>query len=229
MKNHLAMAVGPKPRHFQAYLHKIERALKRGDATEHTHRPALKELLEALDDKITATNEPKRSNCGAPDYVISRKRDQLTLGYVEAKMSGKDLEEIEHNEQLDRYLASLTNLLLTDYLEFRWFVDGEQRGTFRIARVLPGGKLAPVAPDEIERARHFLLGFLSQKPVDIASAEELARRLANLTHNIRNIITGAFLTGQASQQLRDWRAAFAATLLPELAPNTDAGNGKPPP
>jgi len=213
---------GAKTSPLQAYLHKIERALKRGDATEHTHRPALKELLEALDDKITATNEPKRSNCGAPDYVISRKRDQLTLGYVEAKDVGKDLEEIEHNEQLDRYLASLTNLLLTDYLEFRWFVGGEKRGIFRIARVLPGGKLAPVAPDEIERARHFLLGFLSQKPVDIASAEELARRLANFTHNIRNIITGAFLTGQASQQLRDWRAAFAATLLPELAPNTDA-------
>ena len=28
------------------YLRKIERALKRGDATEHTYRPALKDLLE---------------------------------------------------------------------------------------------------------------------------------------------------------------------------------------
>ncbi len=61
-----------KPSPLQDYLHKLERALKRGDATEHTHRPALKELIEALDDKLIATNEPKRSDCGAPDYVVSR-------------------------------------------------------------------------------------------------------------------------------------------------------------
>jgi NAD(P)-dependent dehydrogenase (short-subunit alcohol dehydrogenase family) len=36
-------------------LCKLDRALKHGDATEHTHRPALKELLEALDEGIIAT------------------------------------------------------------------------------------------------------------------------------------------------------------------------------
>lgn len=70
-------AGGGKPSPVLEYLRKIERALKRGDATEHTHRGALTELLEALNDKIIATNEPKRSDCGAPDYVISRKRDQF--------------------------------------------------------------------------------------------------------------------------------------------------------
>src|SRR5437867_7021364 len=84
------------------YLRKLERALKRGDATEHTHRPALKELLEALDDKIIATNEPKRSECGAPDYVVSRKRDHLTLGYIEAKDIDKDLWEAEQGEPCKR-------------------------------------------------------------------------------------------------------------------------------
>jgi hypothetical protein len=113
-----------KPAPLPDYLRKPERAFKRGDATEHTHRPALKELLESLDDKIIATNEPKRSECGAPDYVVSRKRDQLSLDYIEAKDIGADLTEIERSEQLKRHLASLPNLLLTDYVEFRWFVDG---------------------------------------------------------------------------------------------------------
>jgi hypothetical protein len=213
---------GSKPSPIHDYLRTLERALKRGDATEHTHRAALQELLQALDEKIIVTNEPKRSACGAPDFVISRKRDQLTLGYLEAKDVGLDLAEIEKGEQLKRYLGSLSNLLLTDYLEFRWFVDGKKRETFRLANLGSGGKLLPVTPGELDRARLLLIGFLGQKPVDIASAEELAKRLANLTHNIRNVITGAFLTGQASQQLRDWRDAFAATLLPELAPHSDA-------
>lgn len=71
-------AGGGKPSPVLEYLRKLERALKRGDSTEHTHRGALTELLEALNDKIIATNEPKRSDCGAPDYVISRKRDHLS-------------------------------------------------------------------------------------------------------------------------------------------------------
>jgi hypothetical protein len=217
-----AYGSGGKPAPLTEYLRKLERALKRGDATEHTHRPALKDLIEAIDEKVIATNEPKRSECGAPDYVVSRKRDQLSLGYIEAKDIGADLGEIERSEQLKRYLALLPSLLLTDYVEFRWFVDGKKRDTFRLANVTSGGRLTPVSPDELERAENLLHGFLTQRPVDIASAEELARRLAKLTHIIRDIITGAFQTGQASRQLRDWRDAFAATLLPELAPQGDA-------
>jgi predicted helicase len=214
---------GGKSAPLMEYLRKLERALQRGDATEHTHRPALKELLEALDENVIATNEPKRSECGAPDYVVSRKRDRLTVGYTEAKNIGADLAEVERGEQLKRYLPALPNLLLTDYLEFRWFVDGQKRAAFRLANVGPGGKLAPVAADELERARQLLLSYLAQKPADIASAEQLARRLANLTHIIRDTMMVAFQKGQASQQLRDWRDAFAATLLPELAPHAEAG------
>ncbi len=212
-----------KPSPLHRYLQQIQRALQRGDATEHTHRPALKELLEALDDKIVATNEPKRSDCGAPDYVISRKRDHLSLGYVEAKDVGVDLGEVERGEQLKRYLdaAPGENLLLTDYLGFRWFVAGKKRETFRLGHA-EAGRITPTSPDELERARHLLQGFLSQKPVDIASAEELANRLAKRTHIIRDLIIGAFQTGAASRQLRDWRNAFAATLLPELAEQPDA-------
>lgn len=213
---------GGKPSPVLDYVRKLERALKRGNATEHTHRPALKGLLEALDERIVATNEPRRSACGAPDYEISRRQDGLKLGHVEAKDVGEDLPGIERSEQIKRYLASLPSLLLTDYLEFRWFEDGKKRETFRLAQVSPGGALTPASPEELDRARHLLESFLSHKPVAIASAEELARRLANLTHVIRDIIIGAFQTGAASQQLRDWRNAFAATLLPELAEHPDA-------
>ncbi|MCD6394453.1 MAG: hypothetical protein J7M40_13210 [Planctomycetes bacterium] len=38
------------------YLEQINRAVAKGDATEHTHRPALKGLIESLGKNITATN-----------------------------------------------------------------------------------------------------------------------------------------------------------------------------
>ncbi len=42
------------------YLKQLENDLKAGNATEHTHRPALKSLLESLVTGVTATNEPRR-------------------------------------------------------------------------------------------------------------------------------------------------------------------------
>ena len=55
------------------YVARVERAYRDGNATEHTYRPDLKTLLEHLAPGTTATNEPKRrTDCGAPDYVITR-------------------------------------------------------------------------------------------------------------------------------------------------------------
>ena len=65
--------------------------------------------------------------------------------------------------------------------------------------------------------KKFSKEFLARDPVHIEGAEELAHRLARLTHLIRDSIAAAFQTGNASEVLRDWRAVFAQTLLPELA------------
>lgn len=53
-------------------LSNIELAFKAGNATEHTHRPALKSLVQEIAPGVTATNEPRRIKCGAPDYIITR-------------------------------------------------------------------------------------------------------------------------------------------------------------
>ncbi len=63
---------------IKTYLAALEREFKTGRATEHTHRPALKDLLEGLDSQIEATNEPKRVECGAPDFIL--RKDGLSIG-----------------------------------------------------------------------------------------------------------------------------------------------------
>ena len=55
----------------KAYLRDIERQLATGMATEHTHRAALQALVESFKKGVTATNEPTRSACGAPDYIVT--------------------------------------------------------------------------------------------------------------------------------------------------------------
>ena len=63
---------------IRKYLRTLQHDLKAGNATEHTHRPALEALIETLQPSIAATNEPKRIECGAPDYVVSKKKGGLT-------------------------------------------------------------------------------------------------------------------------------------------------------
>ena len=66
---------------LRTYLRKIERAYQAGNATEHTYRSALEELLRTFDPTVIATNEPKRIKCGAPDFIITnKKRDRFSTG-----------------------------------------------------------------------------------------------------------------------------------------------------
>ena len=83
------------------YITEITRIYKEGNATEHSYRPALQRLLEALIGVgMKITNEPKRIACGAPDYIVTR--GGIPVGYIEAKDIGTDLSGKANKEQFDR-------------------------------------------------------------------------------------------------------------------------------
>lgn len=75
---------------LEQYVQNINLAYQRGSATEHTYRGDLKQLIESLATDVIATNEPKRQQCGAPDYIITKKG--IPVGFIGAKDIGdKDL------------------------------------------------------------------------------------------------------------------------------------------
>ena len=86
------------PNPLTVYSKEIEAALLGGNATEHTHRPALKTLIEALAAGVKAINEPQRIACGAPDLVVIEATGFLNIGYIEAKDVGKSLDDAEHTD-----------------------------------------------------------------------------------------------------------------------------------
>ena len=200
---------------FNTCIRTIEKELALGNATEHTHRSALKTLLESLGDGIVATNEPRRIECGAPDFIVTR--GSTTIGYVEAKDVGKSLDEAERSEQLQRYRDSLTNLILTDYLEFRWYVDGERRLSARLG-----------TPTRDRKVRHDKAGiqavtwlfddFLSHQAKPVGTPKELAQRMARLAHMIRDLIIAAFEKEPESGSLHTQFVAFRDNLIPDLSP-----------
>ena len=108
------------------YIETINQRFRLGNATEHTFRGDLQHLLESLVTDIRATNEPKRQSCGAPDYIITR--GEIPVGFIEAKDVGdKDLEgkkKTGNQEQFDRYKSALSNLIITDYIDFHFYPTG---------------------------------------------------------------------------------------------------------
>jgi predicted helicase len=196
------------------YALTIEKELAAGNATEHTHRPALKALVESLAMGVTATNEPRRIECGAPDFIITR--GSATIGYIEAKDVGKSLDEAERSDQLKRYLASLSNLILTDYLEFRWYVDGERRLPARLGTLTKEGKIKRDKAGA-QAVAELLDNFLAHKAEAVGTPKELALRMARLAHLIRNLIVNAFQKEPESGSLHAQLSAFRDNLIPDLS------------
>lgn len=53
------------------YIANINNRFQLGNASEHTFRGDLQQLLESVVPDIRATNEPKRQSCGALDYILT--------------------------------------------------------------------------------------------------------------------------------------------------------------
>jgi len=199
---------------LRVYINDIEKELIAGNATEHTHRSALKVMIESLDEGVVATNEPRRIECGAPDFVVSR--GAITIGYIEAKDVGKSLDEMERTEQLSRYRNSLTNLILTDYLEFRWYVNGERRLSARLGYATKEGKIKHDR-DGITDVAELLTSFLAHRAESVGTPKELALRMARLAHMIRNLTVNAFEREPESGNLHGQLSAFRDNLIPDLS------------
>lgn len=203
---------------FAKYIADINKAHLRGDSTEHTHRPALKILVESRDKKITVTNEPRRIACGAPDLRISRQSRGLdqTIGYVETKDIGTDLKQAAKDEQIrDRYLLSLHNFILTNYVDFWWYTDGEIRLKARLAEEGSTGSF--VLTDEGFAQTVELLGwFLSEEPERITTAKALAVRMAGLARLLRGATVRVFELEKETGALHAQFQAFREVLLHDL-------------
>lgn len=195
------------------YLTEIQDEFKTGVAGEHAYRPALKKLLESADTGLNAVNDPARTEIGMPDFVVLRQPGNVPIGIVEAKDIGNQLSRTEKTQQLKRYMKQ-GNLILTNYLEFRWYVDGEKRETVRIAKVAKG-KIVRVQMN-YRKLTDMLRRFALQSAQSVNSAQALAERLADSAQLIAHFIENELKSDNPTANLTNQMQAFHRTLLPDL-------------
>jgi predicted helicase len=169
---------------LQSYLDKLNLHYRTGFSTEHTYRGDLQSLLSSLLPEVWITNEPARIACGAPDFVLTKK--EIPIGYIEAKDIGVDLNSKTLKEQFDRYRSGLNNLIITDYLDFRFYKDGLLTTSIVLGRVEDGYIISN--PENFKTFNTLIENFASTISLTIKSATRLAEMMANRAKLMANVI-----------------------------------------
>ncbi|MBR4126383.1 MAG: N-6 DNA methylase [Alphaproteobacteria bacterium] len=198
------------------YVAALNNRYKTGYAQEHTYRTALQNLFEQVMTDVQAINEPTHMRCGAPDFMVMRRG--VPFGFAEAKDVDKDLDSAEYTEQFTRYRNSLNNLIITNYLEFRFYRDGEEVARVRPAR-LESGKIIGNT-DEYEAFLRLLNSFEIYDGITIRSAAKLTKIMAGKANLLADVIKRA-LHGKddsyANKTLREQYQAFQKVLISNLS------------
>ena len=213
---------------LEQYIESVNAKYKLGNATEHTFRGLLEQLLESLVPEIRATNEPKRQQCGAPDYIITKK--EIPVGFIEAKDIGdKDLEGAKktgNKEQFDRYKNSLNNLIFTDYLDFHLYIDGIFITKIAIAALRQAqgdiSKMEIVAlPENFATFTNLIKDFCITVSQTIKSPQKLAMMMAGKARLLSDVIEQALTSDEDNHEdstLKDQMNAFKEILIHDITP-----------
>ena len=208
---------------LKEYISTVNQKYRAGNATEHSYRGALEQLIQTLLPKLRIVNEPKRVKCGAPDYIASR-RDGMPVFYIEAKDIGdNDLDGRNphgHKEQFTRYKQALDYIIFTDYLDFHLYEHGEFVDSVRIAEV-KGDKIIAIKENE-EKFLNLIEHVGNNAIQRITSASRLAKLMAGKARLLENIIEQAMnddTESYANDNLRGQYNAFKDVLIQELKPS----------
>ncbi len=205
----------------QEYTDRLNIRFKTGISTEHTYRGDLQQLIESLVPEVSATNEPKRQKCGAPDYIITKK--DIPVGFIEAKDIGdKDLSGAKrtgNKEQFDRYKASLGNLIFTDYLDFHLYHNGQFVTKIAIGEVSNGG-ITPLSENHLQFT-NLIKDFCEQVGQTIKSPKKLAEMMAGKARLLADIIERALTSDSDNNEdstLKEQMVAFKEILIHDITP-----------
>ena len=209
---------------IKAYIQDLNHQFLTGITTEHSFRPALKQLIEDCT-QLRVVNEQSHIDCGAPDMTILRKN--LAVAYIESKdLEDGDLDGRKKNkEQFDRYKASLDTIIFTDYLDFHLYEHGEWIQSVRLAEI-QGNKIRLSDADRFVALIEHIRDANVQR---ITSASKLAQIMAGKARLLRDVIEQALIQDGAAgdregrtTELQGYMQAFQQVLIHDITPKTFA-------
>lgn len=206
---------------LEKYIQNLNARYSTGITTEHSFRGNLQNLIEDIVPEVQATNEPKRQQFGAPDYILTKR--EIPVGFIEAKDIGDtDLQGQKKNgnkEQFDRYKASLENLIFTDYLEFYLYRGATLITQISIGRI-EGKKIIPIK-ENFAPFVNLIQDFTTYVSQTIRSPKRLAEMMAGKARLLSDIIERSLtydVHDDENTTIKEQFDAFKEILIHDITP-----------
>ncbi|WP_375241439.1 type ISP restriction/modification enzyme, partial [Polaribacter sp.] len=151
------------------------------------------------------------------DYVITK--GKIPVGYIEAKDIGKDLNSKSYKEQFGRYKKALDNLIITDYIWFQFFQNGELVHEIKIGEI-EDNSVKPI-PENFSKFENLIKDFSTHIGQTIKSSKKLAEMMAGKARLLQDILERAITSDEETQEntsLKGQYDTFKQILIHDLKP-----------
>ena len=195
---------------YLAQLHAIQ--LTGAAQPEQSYYPALQTFLAQAAAALGHGNvqvipQPQHQDYGVPDFQVQQ--SHTIIGWAEAKSLSGALNP--NTQQLRQYRSALHNLLLTNYLRFRLFINGQEERDVTLTADLT----TPPTSETIAQLEQLLHLFFAQSVPAIQSAAQLADALALRARFLRHAVSELF--GAQSPPLVSLHNAYRQYLYPDIS------------
>jgi len=184
---------------FKNYIQSISLKFSHEETTEMGYRADLEFLLKKIFEIIKVQridHDPKAKKHNKPDFVVLK--FDIPILYLEAKDIGTSLDKIEKSEQMSRYFG-YANLVLTDYVEFRFYRNGLSYGEpIKIAEYDRKRRTITSIPERYKNLAQTLVDFTKSHKEPIRSGEHLSKIMGGKAQRIRDNIR-QFYSSESNQ------------------------------
>jgi type I restriction-modification system DNA methylase subunit len=186
---------------FEKYIQSVSKKFSYKETSEMGYRADFEILLKGIFESINVTrfdHDARAKEGNKPDFVVVN--HDIPILYIETKDIGVDLDKVEKSEQMARYYG-YANLVLTDYVEFRFYRDGlRYESPIKIANYnLKNRTLAPI-PESYDHVAKTLIDFTQSHKEPIRSGEHLSKIMGGKAQRIRDNVKH-FLSNKSEKNI----------------------------
>lgn len=171
------------------YINDISTKYSVTNTSEYGYRTEFETFLKNIFQSIGVKridHDAKSRDGNKPDFAIVK--NQIPILYIETKDIGISLDKVEKSDQMSRYYG-YANLILTDYLEFRFYRNGVQYcEPINIASFNKKDRTIEFNENKFEYLTTTLLDFAQSHKEPIKSGGHLAKIMGGKAQRIRDNI-----------------------------------------
>ncbi|MFA5948258.1 MAG: type ISP restriction/modification enzyme [Candidatus Gracilibacteria bacterium] len=203
---------------FENYIKAVSDKFSHEETSEMGYRTDFEILVQGVFERIKVRridHDARAKEGNKPDFVVMN--GDIPILYIEAKAVGVDLNKVEKSEQMTRYFG-YANLVLTDYVEFRFYRNGIAYGEpIKIAEFNTKNKTVSPLVNNYEYLAKTLIDFAQSHREPIRSGNHLAKIMGGKAQRIRDNLK-AFFTQNAEKNIEIMRVyeAIKSMLVHDL-------------